>query len=42
MLLGSSFFGLDAVGFSGSRHGIDPDAGELAAAAVPAGVEVVV
>jgi hypothetical protein len=30
------------IGFSGSRHGIDPDAGELAAAAVPAGAEVVV
>ena len=30
------------IGFSGSRHGIDPNAGELAAAAVPAGAEVVV
>ena len=30
------------VGFSGSRHSIDPQAGELAAAAVPVGAEVVV
>jgi hypothetical protein len=30
------------VGFSGSRHRIDPHAGELVAAAVPAGAEVVV
>ena len=29
------------IGFSGSRHTIDPIAGELAAAAVPAGAEVV-
>jgi hypothetical protein len=42
MLLDSLFSGLDTIGFSGSRHGIDSDAGELAAAAVPAGAEVVV
>ena len=42
MLIDSLFSGLDTVGFSGSRHGIDPGAGELAAAAVPAGAEVVV
>ena len=30
------------IGFSGSRHTIDPQAGDLAAAAVPAGAEVVV
>jgi hypothetical protein len=30
------------IGFSGSRHSIDPHAGELAAAAVPVGAEVVV
>ena len=42
MLLDSSFFQVDTIGFSGSRHGIDLDAGELAAAAVPAGAEVVV
>lgn len=30
------------IGFSGSRHSIDPHAGELAAAAVPASTEVVV
>lgn len=30
------------IGFSGSRHSIDPHAGELAAGAVPAGAEVVV
>jgi hypothetical protein len=30
------------IGFSGSRHSIDPQAGELAAAAVPVGAEVVV
>ena len=30
------------VGFSGSRHSIDPQAGDLAAAAVPVGAEVVV
>jgi hypothetical protein len=30
------------IGFSGSRHSIDPQAGELAAVAVPVGAEVVV
>jgi hypothetical protein len=30
------------IGFSGSRHSIDPIAGELAAVAVPVGAEVVV
>ena len=30
------------IGFSGSRHTIAPDAGELAAAAVLAGAEVVI
>ena len=30
------------IGFSGSRHTIDPDAGDLAAAAVPARAEVVI
>lgn len=30
------------IGFSGSRHGIDPQAGDLAAAAVPVEAEIVV
>ena len=30
------------IGFSGSRHSIDPQAGDLAAGAVPVGAEVVV
>ena len=42
MLIDSLFSGLDTVGFSGSRHGIDSGAGELTAAAVPAGAGVVV